>query len=141
MGLRHDLAASLLLEAARAHIAARDALEDVPAYRLTPDDPRFAAVTDTLEALRSAVTTAAAACGVMEAASPPSGGCIERTDFNEHDARFADIIRSVAHPRLPDVGMEITLRPKLHYASDITDAILGHVAAMHIAALEARERA
>lgn len=41
---RTQLQASALLEAAKAHIAARDALADAPVTRLERDDPRFAAV-------------------------------------------------------------------------------------------------
>lgn len=43
------------LEAARHHIAARDALEDANILAMDVNDPRFAAVTDTLEHLRAAL--------------------------------------------------------------------------------------
>ena len=44
-----QLIASCLLEAAKAHLVARKDLEDTPTSRLSPDDPRFKAITDTLE--------------------------------------------------------------------------------------------
>lgn len=44
-----------LLTAAKAHIAARDALEAVSLNNLEPTDPRFAAVLSTLEDMRHAV--------------------------------------------------------------------------------------
>lgn len=50
-------------EAIRAHLCAREALEETPVQRLRPDDERFKAVSDTLAGLRSALV-----------ASPPTGG-------------------------------------------------------------------
>lgn len=47
-----------LLNAAVRHIAARDALADVSLASLSKDDPRFAAVTDTLEELKAAIQKA-----------------------------------------------------------------------------------
>ncbi|WP_304273954.1 ead/Ea22-like family protein [Caulobacter segnis] len=44
-------------EAIRAHLFARDALEDTPVQNLRPDDDRFKAVADTLADLRAALTT------------------------------------------------------------------------------------
>ncbi len=51
-------AAPDLLAAAKAHIAARDALAGTPTHRLNSDDARFAAVTDTLDALKAAIAKA-----------------------------------------------------------------------------------
>lgn len=42
-------------EAIRAHLCAREALEETPVQRLRPDDERFKAVSDTLAGLRSAL--------------------------------------------------------------------------------------
>lgn len=47
--------ANSLLAAAKAHLAAREALENVSVNNLEPTDARFAAVLATLETLRNAV--------------------------------------------------------------------------------------
>lgn len=49
-----------LLAAAKAHLAARDALEGVNINALTADDPRFKTVADTLADLRAVVALAEA---------------------------------------------------------------------------------
>lgn len=49
-----------LIDAVEAHIAARQALVDTPVSRLSADDARFAAVTETLGAMVRAVALAKA---------------------------------------------------------------------------------
>jgi hypothetical protein len=51
-------AAGEMLKAAKAHIDARNTLADTPTHRLSSDDPRFKAVTDTLDALSAAISRA-----------------------------------------------------------------------------------
>ena len=45
----------VLRQAVIDHLAARDALADAPVERLRKDDPRFAAVQETLQRMREAV--------------------------------------------------------------------------------------
>lgn len=56
-----------LLESAKAHVAARQALDDANVANLTLHDPRFAAVTDTLADLIAALAKAS-----PQSPSPPS---------------------------------------------------------------------
>lgn len=58
-GHAHLIAAAPdLLEAAKAHLAARAALKDAPLEKLGPDDPRFTAVIETLSQIEAAIAKA-----------------------------------------------------------------------------------
>lgn len=74
-----------LVDAVEAHLTARDALMDTPTHRLEPSDPRFAAVADTLAAMRIATEMAKSHTPAANQFAADFLAHIERSDTDDLD--------------------------------------------------------